>query len=68
VTLPGLDPDGRYEVRPLPPGDRIAGNGQSPLTWWETGVRATGRALSALGVRAPVLHPERSVLLHARRL
>ncbi|NMR21460.1 alpha-galactosidase [Cellulomonas fimi] len=68
VTLPGLDPGGVYEVRPLPPGDRIAGNGQSPLAWWETGVRAPGRALSLLGVRAPVLHPERSVLLHARRL
>ncbi|RYV50129.1 alpha-galactosidase [Pengzhenrongella frigida] len=68
VTLPGLAADATYEVRPLAPGDQIVGTGQSALPWWGTGVRSTGRALAVVGLRAPVLFPERSVLLHARRI
>ncbi|HEY8717472.1 alpha-galactosidase [Pengzhenrongella sp.] len=68
VTLPGLDAGALYDVRPLAPGDRVEGNGQTPLPWWAAGIRTTGRALAVVGVRAPVLFPERSVLLHARRV
>lgn len=68
LRLPGLDPDGVYDVRPLPPGNRIEGTGQSPLPWWTDGVRMSGYALSEVGVRAPVLYPERSVLVRATRI
>lgn len=68
LRLPGLVPDASYDVRPLPPGDVVEGLGQSPLGWWATGVRTTGRALAEAGLRAPVLHPERSVLVEVRRV
>jgi alpha-galactosidase len=67
LRLPGLDPDAVYDVRPLPPGDRIEGTGQSPLPWWADGARLTGRVLTEVGVRAPVLYPERTVLVRAER-
>jgi alpha-galactosidase len=63
IRLPGLDPTGTYEVRPLPPGDVIEGPGHSALPWWESGIRLSGRVLGAVGVQAPVLHPERLTLL-----
>ena len=68
VRLPGLDPAAVYDVRPLPPGDRIDGPGRSTLPWWETGVRLSGRALAEVGVQAPVQFPERLVLVGATRL
>jgi alpha-galactosidase len=68
VRLPGLDPDAVYQVTPLPPGDRIEGPGESELPWWSTGVRLSGRALAEVGLQAPVLFPERLVLLQATRL
>jgi alpha-galactosidase len=68
VRLPGLAPDAVYRVAPLPPGDRIEGPGRSPLPWWDTGVELTGRALARAGVQAPVLFPERLVLVHASRV
>jgi len=67
LRLPGLDPDAVYDVRPLPPGDRIEGMALEPLPWWRDGVRLTGRALARVGVRAPVQFPERTVLVRARR-
>jgi alpha-galactosidase len=67
LRLPGLDPDAVYDVRPLPPGDHIEGTGQSPLPWWGDGARLTGRALEEVGVRGPVLYPERTVLVRAER-
>ncbi len=67
IRLPGLDPDARYDVRPLPPGDTIEGHGRGPLTWWDEGVRLSGRALQQIGLRAPALFPERSVLVQVRR-
>ncbi|MBB0244702.1 alpha-galactosidase [Streptomyces alkaliphilus] len=72
VRLPGLEPDARYRVRPQPPGDVPDGNADRwgrPLPWWTPeGVVLTGRALERVGVRAPVLFPERLVLLRADRL
>jgi alpha-galactosidase len=63
VRLPGLDPTETYQVRPLPPGDRIEGPGHSALPWWEAGFRLTGRVLGHVGVQAPVMFPERLTLL-----
>lgn len=70
VRLPGLDPDARYQVRPCRPGDGAEGPHRSAPLWWEQpdGVELTGRMLAVAGVRAPTLHPERLVLVEARRL
>jgi alpha-galactosidase len=68
VRLPGLDPDARYRLAPLPPGDVIDGPAQSPLPWWSSGVELPGRVIAEVGVQAPTLHPERLVLIEAVRL
>jgi alpha-galactosidase len=69
VRLPGLRPDLAYHVRPLPPGDIPDGNAHRwgvPLPWWTPGgVRLPGRVLAEAGLQAPVLFPERLVLLRA---
>ena len=67
VTLPGLDPDATYHVRPQAPGDVVT-HGRSVPWWRPDGVRATGRVLATAGVRAPQLSPERLVLLRATRV
>ncbi|NEE00737.1 alpha-galactosidase [Phytoactinopolyspora halotolerans] len=68
VRLPGLDPDARYRLAPLAPGDIPEGPARSPLPWWEHGVTLPGRVLADLGVQAPTLHPERLVLVEAVRV
>ncbi|MFH9867840.1 alpha-galactosidase [Streptomyces lydicus] len=67
VRLPGLAPDAAYHLAPLPPGDRPEGPFTSALPWWEEGVTLPGRVLAEVGVQAPVLFPERLVLLEAVR-
>jgi alpha-galactosidase len=71
VRLPGLDPDAVYHVVPQPPADTCDGNAARwgvPLPWWTPqGVRLPGRVLATAGLQAPVLFPERLVLLRARR-
>lgn len=67
VPLPGLDPTATYHVRPQAPGDVVT-HGR-PAPWWgPDGIRATGRVLEQVGVRAPHLSPERLVLLRATRV
>ncbi|WP_240696397.1 alpha-galactosidase [Cellulomonas sp. HD19AZ1] len=67
VTLPGLDPDATYHVRPQAPAD-VVGPWQH-VPWWEPeGLRTTGRVLGQVGVRPPHLQPERLVLLRATRV
>lgn len=72
VRLPGLDPEALYHVRPQPPGDLPDGNAHRwgvPLPWWTPqGVTLPGRALAGAGLQAPVLYPERLVLLRATRV
>ena len=67
ATLPGLDPDTRYHVRPQAPADVADGNAARwgvPLPWWSPeGVTMTGRALAAVGLQLPVLFPERMCLV-----
>jgi alpha-galactosidase len=67
VRLPGLDPGAVYRVAPLPPGDEAPGPVRHPLAWWGSGVELSGRTLAAVGVQAPVLFPERLVLIRALR-
>ncbi|MCC2316301.1 alpha-galactosidase [Cellulomonas xiejunii] len=67
VPLPGLDPDATYHVRPQAPGDVVT-HGRAAPWWGPGGVRATGRVLEQIGVRAPQLSPERLVLLRVTRV
>ncbi|MFC7533193.1 alpha-galactosidase [Actinoplanes sp. GCM10030250] len=67
VRLPGLDPGAAYHLAPLPPGDQVDAPTKHRLPWWDAGVTLNGRALAVAGVQAPVLFPERLVLIHARR-
>ncbi|MEU4243502.1 alpha-galactosidase [Actinoplanes sp. NPDC026619] len=66
VRLPGLDPEAAYRIAPLPPGDRPEGPARNPLSWWRDGAVLSGRSLAVAGVQAPVLFPERLVLIRAR--
>ncbi|MET0789686.1 MAG: alpha-galactosidase, partial [Cellulomonas sp.] len=63
VTLPGLDPDALYDVRPQVPGDGV----DHAPAWWTDGVRLPGRLLSGVGLEAPLLLPERIALVRATR-
>ncbi len=64
VRLPGLDPDLRYRLLPVPPADHYPEAGQLP-PWWAEGVVATGRALESVGVQIPAMFPEYVHLLRA---
>lgn len=76
LTLPGLDPQATYRLEVAP----IASNAQRPdsyggeagvLTlaaapdWWDTGVVASGQFFAEVGVTAPILNPERAVVVRA---
>jgi alpha-galactosidase len=72
LTFPGLDPDRTYTVSLSSPYVSLPGNGQSPLAWAEAALTGaplelTGRILARVGIQAPVLFPEQSILieLHA---
>jgi len=65
LRLPGLDPDRRYRVTAQPPGDRPALRQRRPPEWLADGVELPGRALAAVGLRAPALNPEQLLLLRA---
>jgi alpha-galactosidase len=64
VRLPGLDPARRYEVTPVAPGGAPRTQ-QVPAPSGDTRV-LSGRALSEVGVRPPVLMPEQAWLLHLK--
>lgn len=65
IPLPGLDPDRRYRVSPVPVSATPSGLKQPP--WWpapsEPGEVFSGAALASVGLRAPGMHPEQAVLL-----
>ncbi|KQT01543.1 alpha-galactosidase [Cellulomonas sp. Leaf395] len=65
VTLPGLDPDAVYHVRPQAPGDDVD---HAPAWWTPEGVRLPGRLLSGAGLEAPLQLPERIALVRATRV
>ena len=69
VRLPGLDPQARYRVEPLAPGDVLGGRtSHGDLAWWADGVTLSGSVLGQVGLQAPVLNPEQMVLLHVTAL
>jgi alpha-galactosidase len=62
ISLPGLDDDRRYEVQAEFPGEPAsAGVAQPP--WLASGLRLSGRMLRTVGLEAPTLDVDRSVLL-----
>lgn len=67
VGLPGLAADRTYHVRPQPPGDVADGNAVAwgaALPWCTPqGVRLNGRTLGTVGLRLPVLYPDRVLLV-----
>jgi alpha-galactosidase len=63
VTLPGLAPERRYEVRPLPPGDRPHRSHGSPRWLSDGRITLPGRALEQVGVPMPALLPDQALLL-----
>ena len=71
LTFPGLESDTVYEVRPAVPEEGHPGNGQSPLAWLQAAldgapVRLPGRVLAEVGLQAPVLLPEQTLLIEFR--
>ena len=69
VQLPGLDPDTTYQVCAQPPGDAaLVGSRQSRVALAGDGIRLTGRVLDAVGVQAPLLTVDESVLIRARAI
>jgi alpha-galactosidase len=62
VRLPGLDPARRYEVTPVAPGGAPRVQQREDIT----PAVLSGRALSEVGVRPPVLTPEQAWLVHLR--
>ncbi|WDF32375.1 alpha-galactosidase [Arthrobacter agilis] len=73
LTFPGLEADSVYEVRPAVPEEGHPGNGQSALAWLQAAldgapVRLSGRVLAEVGLQAPVLLPEQTLLIELTRL
>lgn len=64
VRLPGLDPSRGYEVTPVTPGGAPRTQ-QVPAPSTETRV-LSGRVLSEVGIRPPVLTPEQAWLVHLK--
>ena len=64
IRLPGLDPVALYRVEAVYPGSPPS-PGQVPPPWLAEGITLSGQALGAVGIEAPSLDPDRSVLLRA---
>ena len=62
ISLPGLDPDRVYRVRPLALGE-VAFVQHRASPWWPGEVVLTGRVLGELGIAMPMLAPENAVVL-----
>jgi alpha-galactosidase len=64
LRLVGLDPERVYEVTELVVGDPVPAGQRPP--WMTMPLRASGRALAELGLEAPSLDVDRSVLFSVR--
>ncbi|GIJ46665.1 alpha-galactosidase [Virgisporangium aliadipatigenens] len=64
IRFPGLDPDRTYTVRPLAVGAAPRTVQAAPPGWVERGdVTLPGRVLAEVGIAAPLLTPERALVL-----
>jgi alpha-galactosidase len=69
LRLRGLDPAGRYRIRPVIVGTEPSG--LIPPRWWgadRSGLVVTGGALERAGVACPRVHPDQVVLYRADRV
>jgi alpha-galactosidase len=65
ARLPGLDPERRYRVEPVPlAGGPVPAQAEPPAWLAEGGVTLPGRALATTGLQMPVLQPEQALILH----
>lgn len=66
VTVPGLQAEHWYRVRPLPIGRPSRGAARHQPAWLDDlgPLDLTGRQLGAIGLRPPLLHPGTSILVH----
>lgn len=72
VPLPGLDPEGQYQVSLIDPApslepSSVPWTGGAPA-WTTRGVALSGRALEDVGVQSPHLDVDHLVLIHAVRI
>jgi alpha-galactosidase len=68
VRLPGLEPVGRYAVRPLLLGGATTGVASAVPPWWAEGeVVLSGAALATTGLSLPVVDPAQALLLELVR-
>jgi alpha-galactosidase len=52
-----------YCIEPIPlSAGALVETASGPPTWWTTPTTATGRALGAIGLQAPMLYPEQALL------
>ncbi|GIF48238.1 alpha-galactosidase [Asanoa ferruginea] len=63
IRLPGLDDERSYAVKAVHPGSAPAAGTVLP-PWQRAGVLLPGRVLRLVGIEAPALDVDRSVLLH----
>ena len=64
LRLTGLDHSRSYQVVVLPVGISALGSARRQPEWVTSGIEMTGRQLSSIGLNAPVLRPETSILIH----
>ena len=67
LRLPGLDPDRRYDVRPLLLEPQPVAPARGLPAWLVEGARMTGRQLEGAGITAPILYPDTTLLIHLTR-
>jgi alpha-galactosidase len=67
MTLPGLDADRIYEVRPVGP-QRASGGTRVDPGWWDAPLRLPGSVLLAAGIQVPALDPDQAALLYVREV
>ena len=63
VRIPGLDPEAVYDVAVISLDDTRYGPARRQPEWLPCGLTATGRQLDVIGLGAPVLMPEFTMLL-----
>ncbi|HEX5511182.1 MAG TPA: alpha-galactosidase [Actinomycetales bacterium] len=64
IRLPGLDPRLRYRIEPVRLSDpALVRTRSGPPSWWHVETTVTGQLLGSVGLQAPMLYPEQSLLL-----
>jgi alpha-galactosidase len=63
IRIPGLDPDAVYRIEPIElSASALVKTASGAPSWWTEPTTVTGRALSNIGLQAPMLYPEQALL------